>query len=76
MARPLITERERWLEDAIHATRAYVGVEEAENAYDLRAAAPGSSDYDRALHSQEHLLRAARTVRALEAELAGFRTSK
>jgi hypothetical protein len=68
-----ITQRERWLDDAIAATRDHVTAEEAEIAYDLRAGAPGSHDYDAALDGQACLERTRATLAALEAEVGELR---
>lgn len=65
--------REQWLRAAAEATRTYIASEEAQNDWDLRTAAPGSGDYDRALDSRARVAHAATTLAALEAELTAFR---
>ena len=70
-----ITSREQWLTDAIATTRAFLARERAENAYDMRYAAPDSVDVTIAIDSESRLGYADATLAALEAELASTRST-
>jgi hypothetical protein len=74
MTERTITSREHWLAEAINVTRDFISAERAENAYDLRCAAPDSLDYSMAIDSEACMKLAEITLNALEDEISEVRS--